>query len=510
MSTDSFDQILNRLDHLDREKGEDLAKLKKIVLSSSKEEITTILNELDLKNVNNVFKKLFKKDEKYMYEDVTDILNHILITLGANEFYLRFEDLIKNEILIWDCSKLKSIYLKLLLFCLKETNVQNKLINDDQIVRLIIENIADSDEEVGKRSVEILKYLATKIDQFLENHLFNQINYTQLEIIKNKNEITKFRYFEFIISLVLVKETFLQNERVQDGFKELLDLTCKSDDPLVVRNSLIIIDKLIEENRAVDYLEKFGYFNFIATKITNPQSDIFINLLMPGYLETFAKLGSTIPELVSSYQSVIDQIIEFILIDNFTSFSIESIGLIGRLAKGKLVLNSNLKFTGQCLPKFGQLLKYSQTQVEVLNCLSSLFDLNDLDATVEVSNILETWYAKLMVDRKKTTETIFILCKQVFPEIHLNTLNLICKLCKHEWGQKEFAQLNTFLDYVLNRNTEADYKSKEMKFKLITELATSPFTKSVFGPMNHFKIKKVHQEGAFYTDNDVSVATEGL
>jgi len=48
MSTDTFDQILNRLEHLDREKGEDLGKLKKIVLSANKDEMESFLDELDL------------------------------------------------------------------------------------------------------------------------------------------------------------------------------------------------------------------------------------------------------------------------------------------------------------------------------------------------------------------------------------------------------------------------------------------------------------------------------
>lgn len=505
--TDSFDQILNRLNHLDRDKAEDLNKLKKLVLSSTSEEIVAILDARDLQQLNGVFRKLFKSNEKYIYEDLTDILNHILERLGSEQFYERFEALIRGEVLpSSDCPKLKSIYLKLLLVCCKEMKVQNSII--DRLLSLIIESVGDSDEEVGKRAVDILQYLSTKVDGFLDDQLFAGTNLS-LQSIKNRNEIVKFRYFEFLITLVLAKETFLQNRNIQAAIKELLELGERPDDPLLVRNCLIILDKLIESDAGVEYLDRFGYFDLVASKITNPQSDLFANLLMPGYLETFAKLGSTSPDLLQNHQNVIDQIVDFILAGDFASCCIESIGLVGRLGKGKLVLNSNAKFIEQCLPKLGQLLQHGQTQVEVLNCLASLFDLNDLDATVEISNLLEVWYSKLTTDRKQTRETIFGLCKQAFPEIHLNSLNLIHKLAKHLWGQKELAQLTGFLDYVLNRATEVDYKSKQAKFKLITELATSPFTKAAFGPMEHAKIRKVYQDGAFHVESDVTVAVEG-
>lgn len=506
--TDSFDQILNRLNHLERDKAEDLSKLKKLVLSSTSEEIIAILDALDLRQVNGVFRNLFKSDEKYIYEDLTDILNHILERLGSERFYERFEALIRGEVLpSSDCPKLKSIYLKLLLVCCKELKVQNRIIQ--RLLPAIIESLGDPDEEVGKRSVDILQYLSTKVDGFLEDQLFADANSSLLQSVKNKNEIIKFRYFEFMVTLVLAKETFLQNRDIQTAIKELLELGERPDDPLLVRNCLIILDKLIEIDAGVEYLDRFGYFDLVASKITSPHSDPFVNLLMPGYLETFAKLGSSAPDLLQNHQAVIDQIVDFILADDFTSCSIESIGLLGRLGKGKLVLNSNAKFIEQCLPKLGKLLQFGQTQVEVLNCLASLFDLNDLDATVDISNHLEVWYSKLTADRKQTRETIFRLCKQAFPEIHLNSLNLIHKLTKHLWGQKELAQLPGFLDYVLNRATEVDYKSKQAKFKLITELATSPFTKAAFGPMEHAKIRKIYQDGAFHVETDVSVAVEG-
>ena len=506
--SDSFDQILNRLNHLDRDKAEDLRKLKKLVLSSTRDEIVAILDGLDLNEVNDVFRKLFKSDEKYIYEDLTDILNHILERLGSDEFYGRFEALVKVVLKSVDCPKLKSIYLKLLLVCCREVKVQNHII--DGQLSLIIESFGDPDEEVGKRSIDLLAHLSTKIDQFLEQHLFNSTNFALLQSVKNKNEIVKFRYFEFLVGLVRTKETFLQNTNVEQAIEELLDLAKRSDDPLLVRNCLIILDTLIESDAGAEHLGQFGYFDLIASKITNSQSDLFVNLLMPGYLETFAKLGSTSPDRIQGHQNVINQIVEFILTGDFASCSIESIGLIGRLGKGKLVLNSNAKFTEQCLPKLGQLLKHGQTQIEVLKCLASLFDLNDLDATVDISNLLEVWYSKLTADRKQTRETIFGLCKQAFPDVHLNTLNLIHKLAKHLWGQKELAQLPTFLDYVLNRATEVDYNSKQAKFRLITELATSPFTKAAFGPMEHAKIRKVYQDGAFHVESDVTVAVEGV
>ena len=509
MSTvDTFDQILNRLEHLDRSKGEDLSKLKKIVLVSSKDEMQQYLNELDSNKVISVFKKLLKSDEKFIAEDVGDIFNQIQVTLGVSDYYRTFANLIR-DVLSDDSSPLKSIHLKLLLNCCTDTRVQASLIED--LLSLVIDNIGDQNEEVGRRSIDILQHLSTKVDRFLEDHLFNSANCGRLESIKNKNEINKFRYFEFLISLVLAKETFLQNEHVQQGIKELLHLTCQStDDPLVVRNCLIVLDQLIENNKAIDYLDEFGYFSFIGNKITDSRSDLFVNLMMPGYLETFAKLGSTAPALIANHQTVISQIVEFILTDNFTSCSIESIGLIGRLGKGKSILNSNPKFVEHCLPRFGQLLdSTNEYKVELLNCLSSLFDLNDLDATVDISNLLDDWYSRLMNDRKKTTQTIFVLCKQVFPEIHINTLNLIRILCKHQWGLNEFAQLNTFVDYVLNRNTEVDYKGKEAKFKLVTELATSPFASRSLGGINHAKIRKIRDQGAFYVEQDVTVAVEG-
>lgn len=508
-TTDTINQILNRLEHLDREKGEDLGKLKKMVLSSSKDELESFLDELDLKNVFNVFKRLLNLDEKFIREDIGDIFDQMQEVLGVEEYWKRFESAIGDTLKDDDSEKMKSIQLKILLNCCKNAKVQNSLIESD-LLNLVICNLGDRDEEVSKRSVQILKYLSIKVDSFIDDHLFNQTNLTQLEQIKKRNEINKFRFYEFLISLILEKEELLLNQFVQQGIKELLDLTINSeDDPLVIRNSLVVIDKLIENNRGVDYLNQFGYFTFISNKILNSQSHHFINLLMPGYIETFSKLGSTVPNLVANHQDAITRLIEFVLGDDFTSSSIQAIGLIGRLAKGKMVLNENPKFLSECLPKMGKLLDSSnECKVQVLHSLSSLFDLNDSDATVEISNLLNNWYSRLTPDRTKTTQTIFLLCKQVFPEIHLNTLNLIRILCKHMWGQSEFAQLKTFVDYLLNRNTESDYKGKEVKFKLITELATSPFTSKTFGGIVHAKIRKSYNQGAFFVEQDVTVAVK--
>ena len=68
---------------------------------------------------------------------------------GDEDFYRRFEDVIKNDILNSDLTKLKSIILKLLLIGCKNSKVQTNLVNN--LLNLIIENFGDRDEMVGKR-----------------------------------------------------------------------------------------------------------------------------------------------------------------------------------------------------------------------------------------------------------------------------------------------------------------------------------------------------------------------
>lgn len=72
-----------------------------------------------------------------------------------------------------------------------------------------------------------------------------------------------------------------------------------------------------------------------------------------------------------------------------------------------------------------------------------------------------------------------------------------------------FLRLIGFLEYLMDRKTEADKAGKEQKHELIVELVRSPFSKEVFEKPFHLRLREYEREGPFYVRAQAAVAFEG-
>lgn len=101
------------------------------------------------------------------------------------------------------------------------------------------------------------------------------------------------------------------------------------------------------------------------------------------------------------------------------------------------------------------------------------------------------------------------IARQPFADLRHAALKVILSLAPYEWGQREMMAHGGFLEYLLDRHTEADKEGKELKYEIVHVMVESVCAEEVYGNVDFLKLRKFNREGPFYYTSDTTVATEG-
>ena len=490
-----------------------LADLKVLVQSARSDELTALLEELNLEPLFAILSDSFIRSQPPVEtQEVIDIFSALLNNISPNFIASRFQrDMVIG--LQAHHEAINAIWLKALTRVL-DSEVAAMNLNNSESVDEILLNVI---ELLGRESTAIANLCHIILVLFARNssmlqHFLSAETSSKFSNVKKTNDVNKLRVLSLMVEIGTVSDATL-NLLDQAGYLSDIRGDDLSDDPLFALNIVQIMTTLASCQHGVEFLHKNNCLKNIASEITS-EDLILADILLPGYYALFACAGSKNPKLIGThYRPVIERLIDVFSPDGIGSLlgsSIDVIGVLGKTVPGKNLLNSFSTFA-VVLKKIGHIIATNggDLKTRAITTLGWLLAVDEADPNGEAAILTEEWYEKLSPSRKEFTKTLVAVCRQPFLETRLAAMNVVRVMCTHMWGQKELVSIPKFLDYLLERATEFDKAGKEAKFAIVRELVTSPFASVSINAEARLRIRKFYKEGAFFVDTEPTVAVEG-
>ena len=184
------------------------------------------------------------------------------------------------------------------------------------------------------------------------------------------------------------------------------------------------------------------------------------------------------------------------------TFAVLTSTFIGKKAMMKNCL-SDLK---DSLKHIGQLLSGTQSEVRVhcLQCLATVYLIEDEE---EHSALCQEWFQLIS---PALLSCVLKILKLPFIDLRSSSLNFVLSLASHKWAQEQMKDQPGFVEYLLDRRTESEKTSKELKYSIIHCMAESPFAENSFGSQLYLKLREYIREGPFYENTEAAVAFEEM
>ena len=184
--------------------------------------------------------------------------------------------------------------------------------------------------------------------------------------------------------------------------------------------------------------------------------------------------------------------------------AMDTLGLLGS--------HSELRPLLQLIPteQFNKVIKrlweyalYSQSvfQIHALDILSTIFACEEDN---ELTN--SDWFN--LCPSETPLSVVMEIVRRPFTDLQLSGLKLILSISRWEWGQNQIKKCPGLLEYMLDRKTVSDNNGKKLKFEIVSTLANSSTSESVFGSPNFLKFKEYERDGPYFVAENLSVAFE--
>lgn len=381
----------------------------------------------------------------------------------------------------------------------------------NDIISKIIDIMRRDNVTISKYATRIIKNISFRSYSLV----FNDVIITKLTEMTQVNDIIKMRILSLMIEISLGSPSLLTTVNTF-GFLKIITDSCLSSDPLVVLNSIQLFIDLASVPHGIQYLNTSGSLKKIADLITSGTDIPFADLLLPGYLSMFAAVAQSEPQLLDQeYKGVLLFIISiFRDSGSLVPTAIDVMSGIGSSVAGKRILSS-LDGLDTFLKLLGSVIRGTNGELKIraLRCLSLLLKNDDApDPDGQMSSLLESWYNLVNgdPDRHDVTSNLYQMIQQPFLDLRLGSYEVMKILVTHVWGQTHLKRMNGFTQYLLNRNSEFSKDGKEIKYQLICELVSSPFTMRIFGREEFLLFRKYMKEGPYFVETaDPTVAVEG-
>ncbi|XP_075551779.1 26S proteasome non-ATPase regulatory subunit 5 [Dermacentor variabilis] len=401
---------------------------------------------------------------------------------------------------------LKAVVLRQLIRCSKDNATVSQLARDHRILESVLRLLGSEDLWSSKQSAILLKQM-TREKEVLSAMLHPPVAHV-LDSVMDGGDVCRFRVFEVFVDVAKASPENL--ERLSEsGHLERLVKEMDKNDVLVQLNALEVLTELVSCSHGLDYLERTGIISKLRQKALNIGSDPLGNFLGPGVLKFFGSMGVTSPQrLLLDYPQVLGFIFESVQSDDPACqvVAAETVGIISSTIQGKRVLQSHGDQMSRYLKTLSQNIHSGKVDFKVryLGALANVLHVQD-SSCEDLVQLTERWYS-LLGDRP--TDMLLRLCRQPFPELRCATLTVVAEVARLPWGQAALAAQPGFLEYLLDRSTEADKQCKEAKFAVVATLAQ--MQPRGFADDDWQRIRTAYQEGPFYMASEAAVTFEGL
>ncbi|KAL1423517.1 hypothetical protein MTO96_020905 [Rhipicephalus appendiculatus] len=452
----------------ERSSCENLAEAKAILSATRAENIYNVSKDLDLS-------PLFSCSSKFngsTLDELSELLGKLLDAFPPSALLSAHKQHFVTALNTSD-GALKAVILRQLIRCSKDNAMLSQLARDHRILESVLRLLGGEDL-----------------------------------CVMDGGDVCRFRVFEVFVEVARASPENL--ERLSEsGYLERLVKEMDKNDVLVQLNALEVLTDLVSCSHGLDYLERTGIISKLRQKALNIGSDPLGNFLGPGVLKFFGSMGVTSPQrLLLDYPQVLGFIFDSVQSDDpaFQVVAAETVGIISSTIQGKRVLQSHGDQMSRYLKTLSQNLHSGKVDFKVryLGALANVLHVQD-SSCEDLVNLTERWYS-LLGDRP--TDMLLRLCRQPFPELRCATLAVITEVARVPWGQATLAAQPGFLEYLLDRSTEADKPCKEAKFAVVATLAQ--VQPRGFSAEDWQRIRTTYQEGPFYMASEAAVTFEGL
>lgn len=305
----------------------------------------------------------------------------------------------------------------------------------------------------------------------------------------------KIREYEAVVELVNRSKEPISDQSVEKIEELIKDLDAQ-EDPIYQVNCLQLVADLACSRQALAILENKQV----------PQKLIaFLNdsdpLIVPHALKFFYRVNPL--ELETKYPQVLDKICDYSQSENkqLLDYAVDIIAAIGRGGyHARKVLDKHPQFKEKCLTQLGSTIISSESllKTRTLRCIADLLELHEDDPKEESSKLSESFYFAIIAGEHRMTNQLLALCRVPFMEIRISAMLVVATVAVQIWGQKELAAHPNFLNWILDRSTEACKEGKESKFEILKGLVKSQTASRVFKGEDYLKMRADFKNGPFH------------
>ena len=489
---------------------DNLVELKTLLSSADNKQLEELLNQI---NVNQFCSDLNNFEDEHNIELIVSIFDVVFGNLSPKFILKKFP----KEILIGLDAKNESIvqlWLKTVDRCLAQELALNQTIDSEldihQIVVKVVQLLSRPKTLTAKYCHSIALNIAKSNiygEKFFEKDVQNMLTSSD-----KKDAIVSLRIYELLVS---VSNTSHKSFAKVEGFghlnRLLVDFIKYSEsDPLVTLNLLEIVKDLGSTSYGTEYLKTSDILKIVSERLNSSESDLFGNLLTPGYIKLFGALAANEATILEKYPSVLNRL-KHCLSETDTNImlcAIDAIAIICRKNSGKAIINRESDLLNIYMSTMSSLIKSGSIELKskALMALNIMLKVEEPDPQNVGTSFAESCFRRLLDEQRLAT--LLKTCKEPFLETRLAAIECLRVLASHLWGQKELAAFPGFLEYILDRKTEVDKKGKEAKYLVVRELLRSPFINTSFTKEAIIQLKAYDKEGPYYVASETAVAFE--
>ena len=402
-------------------------------------------------------------------------------------------------------NEVKCLALEELVRISSDNNGLALLITNIDLLKIIMEIIADPSLEIAKYAIEIITNVGKNTVGLKLLHS-GELSSLVAKLI-SVNDTIRFRVYDIIITISKYsKEVF--ELCVSSGFLLNIIKVLDEDDILIHLNALEMFSDLASFEMGFNYLQQIEVIDRLSKNLEDSIGSPFQNLVVPGYLKFFSGIIQTYPQVILNYNKValivsriiIDQ--EDVNLNTLIPSAVESIGYFAVAIETKYFLQ-NLNIMPPILKKMGNMIQTGASDLKVI-CLNSLARILHIKHSLQDNKILSL--TKLWFDliTEEPLKLLVNMCRQPFPDIKMASLKVLSEVASQQWGKEYISDFPALVEFLLDRSVESFKECKEVKYEVVKRLSES----NIFDATTMQQLQKFVRDGPFHVDIVTEIALE--
>ncbi|XP_029649309.1 26S proteasome non-ATPase regulatory subunit 5 [Octopus sinensis] len=481
-----------------------LQQIKVLINSTSRKELQDDVHNISF---NLIFDSLptFNREEMQI---CCDVLNSLFMALSPSSVMENYSHELQQGLTVRNQSiqTLSLSQLKRLPSDLFEVY----LAKNHQFLSCLLQLLAEDNLQIATSAASILNKLGDCPESLQQ--LFHSDLHAVLDSIIKTNDVVRFRVYELLVNIGNSSARNLSLVIGSGLLENLLnELYGDSADVLAKMNCVELLTNLTTSDHGFTWLTEHKVLDCLETLLIKADSDVLLELLQPGLITFFGSVARHRPnEICSKYQHFLSKVLSSLNSSDMTlrTIGIETIAQIAITKNGKLILKKYGSKMDEAMKNVGQTIQNCPEDVKVraLSAFASILQLTAEDQNDEMLALTQHWFSLIS---SNPFNLIFSIGQQPFPNIRLASKSIYVSLANQRWALELMAHHPTFIEYLLDRSTEASSEDKRLKYKVVEALLQNSCTEEMFGSPNYLKLRLYQQQGPFYVQSQPAVTMEG-